>query len=83
MSYKYRGNHQGPDLFDAPLTRGAHPSPFEEVIRQEREAMCRYWYARGYVDQEVAAMVGAGQSWVRDWRHRNGLVSNYDLIMAS
>ena len=38
VSYTYRGNHQGPDLFDEPIIRGAYPSAYDEQVRQEREA---------------------------------------------
>ena len=82
VSYTYRGNHQGPDLFDEPIIRGAYPSAYDEITRQEREAACKYWYARGYVDHEIGAQVGMRAQTVGDWRRRNGLTSNYELIIA-
>jgi DNA-binding NarL/FixJ family response regulator len=83
MNYRYRGNHHGPDLFDAATPEGDRlPSPYDKQVTEDRKATIAYFYIRGYHDEEIATQLGVDAGTVLNWRRKRGLKSNWDLVGA-
>lgn len=82
MTYTYRGNYQGPDLFDVPHKKGESGRfPYEAMLRDEKSAKIAHCYAGGLHDHEIAQEVGCSPNLVQKWREERGLQSNWDLLV--